>query len=450
MAEAESTSRYRQTSQIGDELLSQIGQGEALDFLNDLSLLLYGKLMDHDHAIAFTETSKGQMIVEQILDAHRELAVWDYEFGRALSTVSDSAWHRIAACIVLVAADGQPQETIAELFDYMLHCICARGLTGHFVTPRTLADMMAEMLSPNPGDLVIDPVCGSGRLLVAAFEKCRESRYVGIDINKGIVTTACFHLLFHKMRGFELYQDDCLNLMWKDKGDVIIANPPYSDDLNETIKFVEKIMDMLKPEGRCAVLVPEGFLTITANRNVVHMRRKLLRQYSLEGVVSLPRKMYRPYTESYSSLLLLSKRPAPSGHRVFFSRIPEYDGIENEFSDDVYAQSMKQVAEAWKRWKQEKCEYEAGTESGIKTETGNKNGNKNENRGENGNENEVFWTASPEEIEKKEYIFGAEHYRKREYMYTKLQMEILRESILDKQGELNRNIDHYFREDSVI
>ncbi|MCI8401797.1 MAG: SAM-dependent DNA methyltransferase [Lachnospiraceae bacterium] len=413
--------------QMADELMGQVWlrRAEGVVFLNDFSLLLYGLRAGGDFLPQPGEEDR-ERVTAQILTAHTELRRLDYEFGRALRKLSREAWHEVLWCLKKLSQSGGIQESVRAMFDILLQGMYAREKISYFITPRTLAGMMAEMLKPKPGETVMDPVCGSGRLLAAAGEECRGCRYIGIDIDKEIRTAAFFHMAFRNMSGVELYQGDFLKEGRKETADVILANPPYSDDIHETVSFVEKIMDTLRVGGRCGILVPEGFLTNVINRDLVTMRQSLLDKYSLEGVISLPRKIYKPYTVSKSSLILLEKHQAKPEHRVFFSSIPEYDGPENEFSDRVYEQSMKAAVKAWELWKK-------GTGECSDTDG-----------------NEIFWTASRNEIREREYIFGAGHYQTAEYMHRTQQGKELWESIRLEQEELERIVRHYFREDFTI
>lgn len=45
-----------------------------------------------------------------------------------------------------------------------------RGPEGQFFTPRNVIKMMIDILDPQPGELIIDPACGSGGFLIAALE----------------------------------------------------------------------------------------------------------------------------------------------------------------------------------------------------------------------------------------------------------------------------------------
>ncbi|MGH8338507.1 MAG: restriction endonuclease subunit M, partial [Gammaproteobacteria bacterium] len=44
-----------------------------------------------------------------------------------------------------------------------------RGAEGQFFTPRNVVKMMVEILDPKPGEMIIDPACGSGGFLITAL-----------------------------------------------------------------------------------------------------------------------------------------------------------------------------------------------------------------------------------------------------------------------------------------
>ncbi len=49
-----------------------------------------------------------------------------------------------------------------------------RGTEGQFFTPRNVVKMIVDMLNPEPGELIIDPACGSGGFLIEALEAVRN------------------------------------------------------------------------------------------------------------------------------------------------------------------------------------------------------------------------------------------------------------------------------------
>jgi|CXWL01.1.fsa_nt_gi type I restriction-modification system DNA methylase subunit/restriction endonuclease S subunit len=88
---------------------------------------------------------------------------------------------------------------------------------------------------------------------------------------------------------------------------VILANPPfgaerdkesypnvwseYPTESETTILFVKLMLESLKPGGRCAVIVSEGFLTWDQN-SARALRRALLDECDLQAVISLPQGVF--------------------------------------------------------------------------------------------------------------------------------------------------------------
>ena len=61
------------------------------------------------------------------------------------------------------------RDAIGEAFEVFIGP-ALRGSEGQFFTPRNVVQMLATMLNPKPGDLLIDPACGSGGFLIAALD----------------------------------------------------------------------------------------------------------------------------------------------------------------------------------------------------------------------------------------------------------------------------------------
>jgi type I restriction enzyme M protein len=77
-----------------------------------------------------------------------------------------------------------------------------RGAEGQFFTPRNVIKLIVDMIDPEPGDLLIDPACGSGGFLIAALEhvwgkleregKKKEWSEVILDRKKRELASRCF------------------------------------------------------------------------------------------------------------------------------------------------------------------------------------------------------------------------------------------------------------------
>jgi type I restriction enzyme M protein len=101
---------------------------------------------------------------------------------------------------------------------------------------------------------------------------------------------------------------------------VVLANPPFSgrvdrDRIVDDVKigsstatellFVKYMVDNLKPDGRCGVIVPEGVLFGSTGAHK-ELRRILLQNNRVEAVLSLPGGVFQPYSGVKTSVLLLA------------------------------------------------------------------------------------------------------------------------------------------------
>jgi type I restriction enzyme M protein len=70
--------------------------------------------------------------------------------------------------------------------------------------------------------------------------------------------------------------------------------------------FVWLLLDMLKPGGKMAVIVPEGLLfgSTLAHKE---LRKTLIYNHTVEGVISLPQGVFNPYTSVKTSILIVQK-----------------------------------------------------------------------------------------------------------------------------------------------
>ena len=101
---------------------------------------------------------------------------------------------------------------------------------------------------------------------------------------------------------------------------VILANPPFAgllpkdsirSDLPTNSKksellFLAIMMDALAPGGRCAVVVPEGLLFGSTEAHT-DLRKKLVTEFHLQAVISLPAGVFKPYAGVKTSVLVFSK-----------------------------------------------------------------------------------------------------------------------------------------------
>ena len=112
---------------------------------------------------------------------------------------------------------------------------------------------------------------------------------------------------------------------------MVLANPPFKGSLDETntnpdvlglvktkkteLLFVAHILRSLKLGGRAAVIVPDGVL-FGSSKAHQQLRQELLDNNQLEGIVSLPSGVFKPYAGVSTAILIFTK--GGSTERVWF------------------------------------------------------------------------------------------------------------------------------------
>jgi len=114
--------------------------------------------------------------------------------------------------------------------------------------------------------------------------------------------------------------EDDLNRRYK----VILSNPPFAgvlpkdsirhdlptDSKKSELLFLALMMESLAPGGRCAVVVPEGALFGSTGSHK-ELRLKLVRDFEILAVVSLPAGVFKPYAGVKTSVLVFRKPVNP-------------------------------------------------------------------------------------------------------------------------------------------
>lgn len=206
-----------------------------------------------------------------------------------------------------------------------------KGGAGQYFTPRPLIQAMVEVMQPKPTDTVADPACGTGGFLLAAHDfmaaqasSKKEQRHLkehalrGNDIVDSVVRLCAMNLYLHGIGGDEcpVTSNDALaKEVGDDRVDMVLANPPFGkkssitvineksgkkeqeklvyerEDFwattsNKQLNFVQHIANMLKINGKAAVVVPDNVLFEGGAGETV--RKNLLERTDLHTLLRLP------------------------------------------------------------------------------------------------------------------------------------------------------------------
>ncbi|MCE8164031.1 MAG: SAM-dependent DNA methyltransferase [Candidatus Moeniiplasma glomeromycotorum] len=123
--------------------------------------------------------------------------------------------------------------------------------------------------------------------------------------------------------------------------DVVVSNPPFSVNLdNETKRhlreefifgdkknsenlFIERWYQLLKPNGRLGVVLPESVFDTTENK---HIRLFIYKYFEVKAIVSLPQLTFQYFTSTKTSLLFARKKTK--------KEVEEWDKIWSYYSKE--------------------------------------------------------------------------------------------------------------------
>jgi type I restriction enzyme M protein len=242
--------------------------------------------------------------------------------------------------------DYSHPEELGNAYEYLLSIMSAQGDAGQFRTPRHIIDFMVDVMDPTKDDKVLDPACGTGGFLVSSYNHILEkhdgkddpdksekpltpderkkivNNFEGYDIDPSMVRIAQVNMYLHQFKNPGIFQYDSLTSeeRWNDKFDLILANPPFMSPKGgikpnqrfsiksgkSEVLFVDYILNHLKPQGRSAIVVPEG-IVIQIGKSYKELRKNLLKE-GLYAVLSLHSGVFKPYSGVKTDILFIDKR----------------------------------------------------------------------------------------------------------------------------------------------
>ena len=305
----------------------------------------------------------------------------------------------IAACEAIdkMHISAQNQDVQGDLYEYLLGKLTIAGRGGQFRTPRHIIRLMVQMRDPRPCERIGDLAAGTCGFLVNAYQHILEQHtspdilayddagwphnlvgdlltdqqrrflqqqgFRGYDNDSGMsmLRIGAMNLMYHGIEYPRFYYMDTLSKSFTEEReyDVILMNPPFKGmvdkaNMSETLPgtttksellFVHLVLRALDVGGRCAIIVPDGVL-FGSSRAHVELRQKLVEENRLDGVVSMPGGVFKPYAGVSTAVLLFTK--GASTERIWF-----YDMAHDGFSLDdkrqpVAENDIPNILQCWR------------------------------------------------------------------------------------------------------
>lgn len=325
--------------------------GEASFFTKGLEKYAYHKIIETSN-----NTKKLEMYRKglELLGENLELPdIFRTIFKNAYLPYNDPA----TVALFLKELDKIPTdntELLGTAFEDLLSIMGSQGDAGQFRTPRHIIDFIVDVIKPQKSESILDPACGTAGFLVSAFSYINKyndltiaekeklkGNFRGYDISPDMVRLAKVNMFLHGFKDPKIEEYDTLTFKdyWREKLDIILANPPFmtpKGGINphelfnikanrSEVLFVDYILNHLKKNGRAGVIVPEGI--VFQSQNAYKTLRKELVEDGLYAVVSLPSGVFNPYSGVKTSILLMDKAIAKATDHILFVKL-QNDGFD--------------------------------------------------------------------------------------------------------------------------
>lgn len=255
-------------------------------------------------------------------------------------------------------------DVMGRAYEFVVQKLGEQKQYGQYFTPRHIIHFMVELADPEIGEKIYDPAAGTGGFILRAFEvvngKIDSLVKAGMRVNEAtaaydgvksdeaeilyrkltreslfavekapdVYKLALMNMILHNDGNSNLKEADSLDnwaqLEHKEKYDVVLTNPPYGSLAQSRVGtfefhakryealFIQHIMAALRPSepdkkrSRAVVIILDKILF--DNSSVFkNIRMKLLREFDLKAVFSMPAGIFQPYSGVKTTVLYFEK-----------------------------------------------------------------------------------------------------------------------------------------------
>ncbi|HOV99211.1 MAG TPA: class I SAM-dependent DNA methyltransferase [Bacteroidota bacterium] len=295
--------------------------------------------------------------------------------------------------IAIGDAKARSADILGHVFEYFLgEFALAEGKKGgQFYTPRSVVELLVEMLEPFNGR-VFDPCCGSGGMFVQSekFVAQHQGRVNDISIygQESNLTTWRLCKMNLAIRGIDSSQvkwnneGSFLNDAHKDlKADYVLANPPFNDsdwsgellrkdgrwkygvppEGNANYAWVQHFIYHLAPSGIAGFVLAKGSLT-SKTSGEGEIRKQIIEDRLVDCIVNLPPKLFLN-TQIPACLWFVSRNKANGKYRnrrdeILFIDARNLGHLINRRTRELSREDIERIASTYHNWRNPNGNYE--------------------------------------------------------------------------------------------
>lgn len=250
--------------------------------------------------------------------------------GKGFDIQHQSTYKKLIDKLYTFDFEAVDEDILGEAYEEVIKDVMTGKVLGQFFTPPKVKQMMVNLIDPQikPDgtiETIFDPAMGTGGFLITCLRNLlKKSKSQNIPLNWDFISQqglggreaepdtyqlAVSNMLIASGKMFKvLEKGDSIREPITNKYDIILANPPFGIDgltyteimhplRNEYMPissnsavplFLQAIIHMLKVNGRCAVVLPEGQELFSKSKALVAVREYLMKTCDLKEVIYLP------------------------------------------------------------------------------------------------------------------------------------------------------------------
>lgn len=273
---------------------------------------------------------------------------------------SDTAILECGKILSLVDFKNAPVDVKGLAYEEMIRRTFDKTDNQQFFTPNQIVSFMTECYGDYISGDICDPASGTGGFLVEVAKKGKNYKSLtGFEVDDRLSWVTGLNVYLHGGRNIHsIHLDDGGTLgrraeQYFSSFDLILTNPPFGSEYSDQdelkkyalgqgkssrrrgILFIERCAQLLRPDGRMAIIIDEGVLNLPHAEDV---RNYLLQHFSIDAIVSLSETAFMPYANVNASILFLHKKKSRANRFVFFAHA-EKVGRKMNGDDDLIFQT---------------------------------------------------------------------------------------------------------------
>ncbi len=328
-------------------LMRSDGIDAGLERLREFCALLFIKIMsERGNTLAREKwdclsSITGQNLIRGYKTIHQEYRKTYGDIFSATQLNNPVILEQIISSLIPINFTNSAIDIKGEAFEYFLaeYNAGAKSELGQHFTPRHITTMMAALLSPQTGDKILDPFCGTGGMLISMYQYIRmgfdsekadfrnklhelqRATLFGTDISGGASSLAKMNMIILGDGQSNIQRADSFDNLEHHAYDKVITNIPFNlkgpINAQQCLPFIQasgmplsdynslcvvKCIESLKHGGSAAIVLP---LTFCHSPEYKQIRDYIARKSKIRACIRLPKKTFIFYTTAQTAILII-------------------------------------------------------------------------------------------------------------------------------------------------